>query len=345
MLELIISVGLAVTVSAFCSLFEAVLYVVPPSHVEALVNAGKRTGKIFKDLRGDVEKPISAILSLNTIAHTVGAAFAGAAVSSVFGHEWLIYFSVVFTLLILVFSEVLPKTAGVVYARSLVSLVAHTLKWLVWFMTPATWLTGLITRVISKGKTQEDVTTEELKAMVRLSVRTGSIRPYQERAINSILLLQQKTVKDVMTPRTVIFSLSEHLTVDQAVQVQTNWEHSRFPVYDEDREEIVGIVLTKELFIALAQHKNDMKLTELMLPVHFVVETGRLNRVLLQFLELRQHLFVVVDEYGGLSGLISLEDILEEILGREIIDESDAVADKRRLARVRKSQAADRSTM
>jgi CBS domain containing-hemolysin-like protein len=343
MFELIISVGLAVMISAFCSLFEAVLYVVPPSHVETLVNSGKRSGKVFRDLRSDVEKPISAILSLNTIAHTVGAAFAGAAASSVFGHEWLLYFSIVFTLLILVFSEVLPKTAGVVYGRSIVSLVAHPLKWLVWVMTPATWLTGFITRVISKGKSQEDITAEELRAMVRLTLRTGGIRPYQERAINSILTLQQKVVKDVMTPRTVIFSLSEHLTVGQAVRVQTNWEHSRFPVYDEDQEHVVGIVHTKELFIALARDKKDMRLSELMQPVHFVVETAPLNRILLEFLELRQHLFVVLDEYGGLAGIISLEDILEEILGREIIDESDAVADKRELARMRGVQATNRT--
>jgi CBS domain containing-hemolysin-like protein len=343
MLELIISVGLAVTVSAFCSLLEAVLYVVPTSHVETLVNSGKRSGKVFRELRSDVEKPISAILSLNTIAHTVGAAFAGAAASAVFGHEWLLHFSVVFTLLILVFSEVLPKTAGVVYGRSLVSLVAHPLKGLVWFMAPATWLTGLITRVISKGKTQEDVTAEELRAMARLSLRTGSIRPYQEQAINSILTLQKRTVKDVMTPRTVIFSLSEHLTVDQVVRVQTNWEHSRFPVYDGDQEDVVGIVHTKDLFIELARDKRDTKLSELMLPVYFVVETARLNRILLKFLELHQHLFVVIDEYGGLAGIISLEDILEEILGREIIDESDAVADKRELARRRRTQATNRT--
>jgi CBS domain containing-hemolysin-like protein len=342
MFELLISVGFAVIISAFCSLFEAVLYIVPTSHVETLVNAGKRTGRIFKNLRTDVEKPISAILSLNTVAHTVGAAFAGSAASSVFGYQWLPYFSIVFTILILIFSEVVPKTAGVVYGRSLVGLVAYPLKGLVWFMTPAIWLTGLITRVISKGKTQEDVTAEEIRAMARLSLRKGSIRPYQERAIDSILTLQQKTVKEVMTPRTVIFSLSQHLSVDQAARVQTNWEHSRFPVYDRDPEDVVGIVLTKELFVALAQEKKDRRLSELMLPVHFVVETARLNRVLLQFLESRQHLFVVLDEYGGLAGIISLEDILEEILGREIIDESDEVADKQKLAGARRTQAMDR---
>ncbi|MFO7739170.1 MAG: CBS domain-containing protein, partial [Desulfatiglandaceae bacterium] len=161
----------------------------------------------------------------------------------------------------------------------------------------------------------------------------------QERAIENILTLQNKRVKEVMTPRTVIFSLSEHLTLAQAIAVPTQWEHSRFPVYDENMEDMVGIVLTKELLsIALSQGKTDMRLTELMRPVHFVAETAKLNTVLMEFLELRQHLFVVLDEYGGVSGLISLEDILEEILGREIMDESDEVADKRELARRRRSR-------
>ena len=169
--------------------------------------------------------------------------------------------------------------------------------------------------------------------MTRLSLRTGGIKPYQETAIDNILTLQNKTVKDVMTPRTVVFSLSEHLAVEEASKVETSWEHSRFPVYDEDMEDVVGIVLTKELFMALAQGKKEQPLTELMLPVHFVTESARLNQVLMEFLESRQHLFVVLDEYGGLAGVISLEDILEEILGREIVDESDQVPDKRELAR------------
>jgi CBS domain containing-hemolysin-like protein len=133
-----------------------------------------------------------------------------------------------------------------------------------------------------------------------------------------------------------VFSLSEHLTLEEAKETPEKWEHSRFPVYDQDPEDVVGMVLTKELFMALAGGKTDMHLTELMRPVHFVVETAGLNNVLMEFLESRQHLFVVLDEYGGLSGLVSLEDILEEILGREIIDESDEVADKRELARQRR---------
>ena len=333
MIELVIAVCFAVLISGGCSLFEAVLYSVPARHIETMVQTGKPGGKIFEEMRKDVDRPIAAILSLNTIAHTVGAAVAGWAAGTVFGYQWLGWFSAVFTLVILVFSEIIPKTAGIVYGRSLVPVVAYLLKWLVWFMTPATWLSSFITRLIARGKTDETITGEEIRVMARLSLRTGGIKAYQEEAIERILTLQNKKVKEVMTPRTVAFSLSEHTTLLEASRIPTPWEHSRFPVYDRDVEDVVGVVLTREIFFALAEGKEDMHLTELMRPVHFVVETAGLDRVLIEFLELRQHLFVVLDEYGGVSGLISLEDILEEILGREIIDESDEVIDKRELAR------------
>lgn len=336
MIELVIAVSFAITISAGCSLFEAVLYSVPLRHIEAMVQAGKPGGKIFSKMRQNVERPIAGILSLNTIANTAGAAFAGSAATAVFGHEWLGYFSAFFTLAILLLSEIIPKTAGVVYGKSLVPLVAYPLRALVWIMAPAIWVSTLVTRLIARRKTQEAVTAEELRIMSHLSLRSGGITSYQDLAIERILTLQEKKVKDVMTPRTVTFSLSEHLTLEEASKVAGDWEHSRVPVYDRDMEDVVGIVLTKELFIAHAEGKKDIHLTELMRPVHFVVETARLNKVLAEFLELRQHLFIVLDEYGGLSGLISLEDILEEILGREIIDESDEVVDKRELARQRR---------
>ena len=146
-----------------------------------------------------------------------------------------------------------------------------------------------------------------------------------------------------MTPRTVVFSLSEHLTLLEASAKSESWEHSRFPVYDEDIEDIVGMVLTKELFIALNQGKTDIPLTDLMRPVRFVVEKAKLSTVLMDFIESREKLFVAIDEYGGLSGVISLEDILEEILGREIVDEMDEVVNKRELARRRKTRLTSRT--
>lgn len=333
MIELIVAVSFAILVSAACSLFEAVLYSVPTTYIEGMVHAGKPGGKIFKNMRDNVEGPVAAILSLNTIAHTVGASFAGSAATAVFGYQWLGYFTAFFTLAILIFSEIIPKTAGLAYGRTLVPLVAYPLKWLVSLMTPVIWLSSFFTHLIFRDKTEEIITSEEIRIMSRISLRKGGIKPYQDRAIENILTLQNKTVKDVMTPRTVIFSLSEHLTLKQATETTTKWEHSRFPVYDRDIEDVVGIVLTKEVFVSLAEGKGDTHLTEMTRPVHFVAETARLNTVLMDFLELREHLFVVIDEYGGLAGLISLEDILEEILGREIVDESDEVVDKRELAR------------
>jgi CBS domain containing-hemolysin-like protein len=338
MIELIIAVSFAIIVSAFCSLFEAVLYAVPTRHVETMIKAGRAGGKIFKKMRGNVDRPISAILSLNTIANTAGAAFAGSAASALFGHQWLVYFSAFFTLSILIFSEILPKTAGVVYGSRLVGFVAYPLKGLVWFMTPAIWLTSLVTRIIAPKTTKETVTAEEIMAMAELSLRRGDIKPYQERIIDGILTLQNKKARDVMTPRTVMFQLSEHLTVKEAIDSQEKWEHSRFPVYDQGTEDIVGIVLTRDVFIACAKQRMQTRLTDLMLPVHFVAEGAPLNRVLMEFLELKQHLFIVIDEYGGLSGLVTLEDIIEEILGREIVDESDEFEDKRELARMQRKR-------
>lgn len=338
MLELILAVGFAITVSAGCSLFEAVLYSVPLRHIESVAAAGKPSGRIFKRLRSRVDRPIAAVLSLNTIANTAGAAFAGSAASAVLGHDKLGLFSALFTLAILLFSEIIPKTAGVVYSRTLMPVVAYPLRGLVWIMTPAIWLSSLVTDLIAREKRGEVITGEELRTMARLSLRSGEIKPYQEQAIDRILTLNARRVKDVMTPRTVIFSLSEHMTLEAASRVSGTWEHSRVPVYDRDREDVVGVILTKELFMALARGNREGRLTELMRPIHYVMEAAPLNRVLLEFLERREHLFAVLDEYGGLAGLITLEDILEEILGREIVDESDEVTDKRALARERRSR-------
>lgn len=335
MLQLILAVGFAVLISAVCSLFEAVLYSVPLRHVEAMIQGGKFGGKTFRRLRRNVDQPIAAILSLNTIANTAGAAFAGAAATAVFGQQWLGYFSAAFTLAILIFSEIIPKTAGVVYGRSLAGPVAYALKGMVWIMAPVIWLMGRITRLIGRGVKNEAVTAEEIQVMARVSRRTGGIKIFQEQAIERVLTLQKKTAKDVMTPRTVIFSLNKQLKLSEAVKIAGRWEHSRIPLFDKSPEDVVGIVHTKDILIALAEDQKEDHLANLMRPIHFVAETARLNVVLGEFLELKQHLFAVIDEYGGLAGLISLEDILEEILGREIVDESDEVEDKQELARKR----------
>jgi CBS domain containing-hemolysin-like protein len=331
---LILAIGFAVIVSALCSIIEAVLYSVPQSQVEVMALSGKKSGLILKKLKKDIQQPITAILTLNTIANTMGAAVAGASAAVVFGEENLVWFSIFFTLTILLFSEILPKTAGVAYAKNLASWIAVPLNSLVKIMSPLVFLCQAVTHLIPKQDKEALVSIEEIQAVAVLGRKAGEIEPQQEKVIANILKLQDKTVHQVMTPRTVVFSLSEHLTIGEALDMKELWSrHSRVPVYDKDQDDVVGIVLSRNVLLSFSEGNENQKLSDLMQPVHFVPEAAPLNRILMEFFEQRIHLFVVVDEYGSVTGVISLEDIIEEIVGREIIDESDRAGDLREYAR------------
>ena len=335
--QLILATGLAVIVSALCSIIEAVLYSVPQSQVEVMARSGKKSGLTLKKLKKNIQQPITAILTLNTIANTMGAAVAGASAAVVFGEENLVWFSIFFTLAILLFSEILPKTAGVAYAKNLAAWIAIPLNSLVKIMSPLIWLCQTVTRLIPKQEKEALVSIEEIEQVAVLGRISGEIDPQQERVIANILKLQDKNVRRVMTPRTVVFSLSEHLTIEEALERREQWSrHSRVPVYDKDQDDVVGIVLSRSILLSLSEGRQDQKLSALMQPVHFVPEAAPLNRILMEFFEHRIHLFVVVDEYGSVTGVISLEDIIEEIVGREIIDESDKAGNLREYARHRK---------
>ena len=335
--QLILATGIAVIVSALCSIIEAVLYSVPQSQVEVMARSGKKSGLILKKLKKDIQQPITAILTLNTIANTMGAAVAGASAAVVFGKENLAWFSIFFTMTILLFSEILPKTAGVAYAKNLAAWIAIPLNSLVKIMSPLIWLCQAVTHLIPKQEKEALVSIEEIHAVAVLGRKSGEIEPQQEKVIANILKLQDKTVRQVMTPRTVVFSLSEHLSIGEALTNKEQWSrHSRVPVYDKDQDDVVGVVLSRNVLLSLSEGNKDKKLSELMQPVHFVPEAAPLNKILMEFFEQRIHLFVVVDEYGDVTGVISLEDIIEEIVGREIIDESDKAGNLREYARHRK---------
>jgi CBS domain containing-hemolysin-like protein len=332
--QLIIATGLAVIISALCSITEAVLYSVSQSQVEIMAHSGKKSGLILKKLKKNIQQPITAILTLNTIANTMGAAVAGASAAIVFGKENLVWFSVAFTLIILIFSEILPKTAGVAYAKNLAAWIAMPLNGLIKIMSPLIWLCQVVTHIIPKQDKEALVSIEEIHAVAVLGRKAGEIEPQQEKVITNILKLQDKTVRQIMTPRTVVFSLSEHLTISEALKMKDQWSrHSRVPVFDKDQDDVVGIVLSRSVLLSLADGRKDQKLSELIQPVHFVPEAAPLNKILMEFFGQRIHLFVVVDEYGSVTGVISLEDIIEEIVGREIIDESDTAGNLREYAR------------
>jgi len=338
MFTLILSVSLAILISSYCSLAEAVLYSVPWSYIESLRKSGKKSGELLYKLRRDVDEPITAILTLNTVAHTVGAAVAGAAAAKVFGENSVFVFSIVFTLLILILSEIIPKTIGVLYNRFFSVFLAASLRMLVFLFYPVIISTSFIVTILGKNRARgPDTSEEDLRSLASLTRKTGVLKQFEEHYIHNILALDTKMVREVMTPRTVIFSLPEEKTVSEVWDGQNIWPYSRVPVYEnDDPEEVIGIVYRREVLEALAEGKGDLQLRELMKPAHFTLETLTLDRVLIKFLGSRLHLAIVLDEYGGLSGLISLEDILEEILGREIIDETDQVANMRELALQRK---------
>ena len=333
---LILAVTLAVTVSALCSVFEAVLYSVPRSHVEVMTRSGRLSGRILKKMKKDMHQPITAILTLNTIANTMGAAVAGASAAVVLDERHLGLFSILFTGAILIFSEIIPKTAGVAYSRALAPWIALPLQGLVKVMTPVTWLIQSITRLLFGQGPESLVSVEEIEAIASMSRKSGAIDPQQELVIGNILSLKNKTVRQAMTPRTVTFALSTHLPVDEAMALKNEWHlHSRVPVYDKSTDDIVGIVLRKDVLLSASEGKGQRPLSALKHPVHFVPESAPLTTTMLEFFERRRHLFVVVDEYGSFTGVISLEDIIEEIMGQEILDETDQTKSMRELARLK----------
>ncbi len=338
MAELIVVVALVVVTSAACSLFEAVLYSVPASRIETLERAGRPAGRILKRLRRQVDQPIAAVLSLNTIANTGGGAVAGALAASAFGTSRVGAFSVAFTLAILVFSEVLPKTVGVVYARGLAPLIARPLEALVVVFRPLVSVTRLLTMLVWSGQQEPRMSDDELLTMVRLGQRSGDLTSAEARVIQNVLSLENRTAADVMTPRPVVFTLAATTTAKEAVALRELKRFSRVPVYDDDPEELVGVVHKVDILTAVANDQFGTTLTELMQPVQFVVDTAPLDQLLRTFLERRRHMVAVIDEFGGFEGIVTLEDVLEELIGQEIVDEFDQEADLRAFARRRREE-------
>lgn len=339
MIELILAVTAAILFSSLCSLFEAVLYAVPVAHVETLAESGGRSGRVLRQLRDNIDRPIAAILTLNTIAHTVGATVAGAAAEREFGHAWLPAFSVVFTLAILVISEIVPKTIGVTFSRGLAGPVALPLRGLVWVFAPFIWLSEGLTRLIARNRETVSVSADELHVLARLGQRSGDVTDDEADAIANIVTLRHRMVRDIMTPRTVVFSLSMQATVAEAQEREEIYHHSRIPVFDTDADDVVGMLHRADLMAALARRDETSSIADLMGPIDFVAGTMRLDRLLRRLLRRQQHLLIVLDEFGGLAGLVTLEDVLEELLGREIVDEYDPTVDMRELAHRRRVES------
>lgn len=332
---LIFYVVVALGISFLCSVWEAVMLSTPVSHIELLVEQNNAAGLIMQKLRQNVERPISAILTLNTIAHTVGAAGAGAEATAIFGSEFFGVISAVLTLLILVFSEIIPKTLGAVYAKQLTPFTAYSLRVMLFVLAPAVFMFEFVTRAMRPNEEAPTVTRSELQVMARISAQEGGIQERENRIVSNLLQLADVQIETIMTPRTVVLMLQKDLTVGEVIQQNKILPYSRIPIYSETADDIEGYVLRHEIYKRVAADEHDVKLANITRPIHVVPETNSVAQVLNDFILKQDHIFVVIDEYGGTAGLITLEDTVETLLGIEILDESDRVADLRQLARRR----------
>ncbi len=330
---LILYLLIALVVSFFCSILEAVILSVTPSFIETLEQQSPKTARTLQNLKSNIERPLAAILSLNTIAHTVGAAGVGAQALVVFGDAYVAVTSAVLTLLILIFSEIIPKTLGASYWKQLAPITARTLVALVWLLYPMVLLSQKIAQWISPHKQTTHINREELRAMARLAQKKGLFSEEEYRILKNLLESSKLKVKDIMTPRTVMFTLPASMTVGEVLKNYPELKFSRIPIYDQSPEDIHHYVLKNDIMLAAARQQHNIPLKKIAKPITVVPEFASLLSVYKQFLAQREHIKLVIDEYGAIVGIVTMEDVIETILGIEIIDETDEIPDMQALAR------------
>lgn len=320
---------IAIGVSFLCSVLEASLLSITPSYVARMRDSRPELHRSLAALKEKIDRPLAAILTLNTIAHTVGATGVGAQVAVVFGDAWIGVASAVMTLLILVLSEIIPKTIGATYWRQLAPFLPVTLNAMAWVLAPFIWLSELITGRISGAEEEVDLRAE-IKALSRIGLEKDALDLEEARVIANILNLHEIPVGSVMTPRNVSTGVPPEMSVDQFTREMADAQFTRYPVMTTE-EQALGYVHKSEFWGA----ESSSTMRDFMHPVNIVSIDDNVETVFSRMLQSRNHLCVVYDQLGVWQGVITLEDIIETILGREIVDETDNVADLRKYARQR----------
>lgn len=375
MFLLILYLLLAVCISFLCSILEAVLLSTPLSYIEVVKNEVReeylksgstrslqrrlKSALVFTRNKNRMEKSLSSILSLNTIANTVGAAGVGAQSAVVFGNAYVGVASGALTLIILIFSEILPKSIGTRYWRRLCLPAARVIQVLMWVCYPFVVLSEGISWIVSRGKKDPGVSREEVSAIVSMGSKEGIFEQEEIQGLRSILRLQDLRVRDIMTPRMVTVTACEEMTVNEFYKERSYLKYSRIPVYEnEDPDKITGFVLLKDVFELVAADKHKVKLKEIKRPIFIATESQKLlslwNRMqqttgdaagggepasekpdvsIAAARRKREQIAMVVDEYGSFVGIVTVEDMVETMIGMEIIDEKDTVTDMQAYAR------------
>jgi CBS domain containing-hemolysin-like protein len=330
---LVLIVAIALSVSFLCSVLEAALFSARMPELLARRERGDRGATLLLELKTKrMDDAISAILILNTVAHTVGAAMAGAQAAVVFGDRWVGVFSGVLTLLVLVATEIIPKTLGATYASQLVGFVARTVKALTVVLAPVLTLSRSLTRLVGHAQPSA-VSRAEVGALVTLATRQGALQLEESRVVSNVLRLEGVSVADVMTPRTVVGMVPQSTTLQEFLDDTSVQPYSRVPLFEGSRDNVVGYVTQHDALRAAREPDSaDRPVSDLARSIRHVPETEKLGVVLRQLVDHGEHMAVAHDEFGVDAGIVTLEDLVETILGVEIVDESDPVPDLRELA-------------
>ena len=327
---------LALGVSFICSLLESVILSVTHSHIGILVKSNPSKGKLLQRLKDDINRPLAAILTLNTIANTVGAAGMGAQALHVYGSHAVAAASAILTFSILIFSEILPKTLGAYFCRSLAIPSAYVIRALMVITFPFVWLSNTLSSAINSN--EDRVSREEITAMAEMGEDEGSIDEHESDIIENLFRLKEIQIEDILTHRSVIYAFEDIQTVGKIMDSNEDIIFSRIPVFHENIDNVIGMVYKDTVLETMADDFFEKTMADLVEPVETVYEKESVESVLNKFTKNRSHMFIVKDEFGGTTGIVTLEDCIETLLGVEIMDESDEVADMRKLAKDQQRQ-------
>jgi CBS domain containing-hemolysin-like protein len=332
MTVLLIYLTIAIGVSFLCSILEAVLLSITPSFVEQVSSKKPRAAKKLVKIKTQLDESLSSILILNTFAHTMGAAGVGSQAVQVFGAKWETLIAVLLTLAILYFSEIIPKTLGATFWRKLAIPSAFVISWLIKLVFPLVWIATRLTRLFSSAK-GDQITREEIIALASLGHKDGNLVAHENQYLSNLLKLREIKTEQVLTPRSVVHMLSENATVTESLDDEKTVQFTRMPVYGASIDDIIGLVNKRDLFQAERKGNGTSIVGSEVKPITRVSEKLPVQKLLDMFIKNREHLFLVEDEFGQTAGVVTLEDAIETLLGREIVDETDAVEDMQELAR------------
>jgi len=314
---------------------ESVLLSTPISFLKVKEESGHKSAITFIKLKHNIERPLSAILSLNTVAHTIGAAGVGAQATKMFGELYFGIISAILTLLILVFSEIIPKTIGVRYWRQLALVSGIIINTMVIITLPLVIMTGYITKLFSKTINKPSVSREEISVMANIGTEEGIFEEKENKIIQNIIRLRTVKVSEIMTPRVVVTVADENMSLEEFLIKKKFLHYSRIPIYSKNNENITGYVFRQKVFEKLAEEETNLRLRDISREIVVVHEFQTLLNLWEILLEKKEHIALIVDEYGGMDGIVTMEDIIETLLGLEIVDERDKIVDMQQYARER----------